>query len=248
MDFLIHARNVCFQYEDGTKALDSVNFYLFPGETVALFGSNGSGKTTFALHLNGLLRGSGEVDVCGLRIGKDTLPAVRSKVGMVFQESDEQLFMPTVLEDVAFGPLNLGMDRVDALIKATWALREVGMEHALDKAPYHLSAGEKKRVALAGVLAMNPDVLVLDEPTTYLDPPGQRSLVQLLQKLPQAKIIATHDIPFALALATRAVFFEKGKVLAEGPVEEIVRRFDWNGSYASLPAETFLRYSAQRRF
>src|SRR5579884_3011263 len=217
MEFLLHAHDLHYQYEDGTKALDGVSFYLFPGETVALFGANGSGKTTFALHLNGLLQGKGEVHVCGMRIGKDTLPAVRSKVGMVFQESDEQLFMPSVLEDVAFGPLNLGMARVDALVKATWALREVGMEHALDKAPYHLSAGEKKRVALAGVLAMNPEILVLDEPTTYLDPPGQRSLVELLRKLPQAKLIATHDVPFAMALATRAVFFEKGKLVADGP-------------------------------
>ena len=167
---------------------------------------------------------------------------------MVFQDSDEQLFMPTVLEDVAFGPLNLGMSRVDSLVKATWALREVGMDHALDRAPYHLSAGEKKRVALAGVLAMSPEILVLDEPTTFLDPPGQRSLVELLQRLPQAKLIATHDVPFAMALATRAVFFEKGKVVADGPVEEIVRRFDWQGSYASLPADALLRYSAQRRF
>lgn len=248
MDFLVHARNLHYQYDDGTKALDGVTFYLFPGETVALFGANGSGKTTFALHLNGLLQGHGEVDVCGMRVAKDTLAAVRSKVGMVFQDSDEQLFMPTVLEDVAFGPLNLGMRRVDAVVKATWALGEVGMEYALDKAPYHLSAGEKKRVALAGVLAMNPEILVLDEPTTYLDPPGKRSLVQLLRGLPQAKLIITHDVNFATALATRAVFFEKGKVVADGPVEEIIRRFDWNVGYAPAPDDTLLRYSTQRRF
>jgi cobalt/nickel transport system ATP-binding protein len=245
MDFLVHARDLHYQYDDGTKALDGVNFYLFPGETVALFGANGSGKTTFALHLNGLLQGRGDVDVCGMRVAKATLAAVRSKVGMVFQDPDEQLFMPTVLEDVAFGPLNLGMRRVDAVVKATWALGEVGMEHALDKAPYHLSAGEKKRVALAGVLAMNPEILVLDEPTTYLDPPGQRSLVQLLQRLPQAKLIITHDVNFAMALATRAVFFEKGKVIADGAVEEIVQRFDWSVGYAR--ADSLLRYSAQRR-
>lgn len=246
MDFLVHVEDLRFQYDDGTRALDGVNFHMFPGETVALFGANGSGKTTFALHLNGLLQGEGEVRVCGLRVSKSTLPQVRSKVGMVFQESDEQLFMPTVLEDVAFGPLNLGMSRVDALVKATWAVREVGMEHALDKAPYHLSAGEKKRVALAGVLAMNPEILVLDEPTTYLDPPGQRSLLTLLQRLPQAKLIVTHDVNFAAALATRAVFFEKGRLVADGAVDELIRRFEWSVSYSSLPAD--LRYSAQRRF
>ena len=120
------------------------------------------------------------------------------------------------------------------------------MEHALDKAPYHLSAGEKKRVALAGVLAMNPEILVLDEPTTYLDPPAQRNLAHLLQRLPQAKLIVTHDVQFASALATRAVFFEKGRLVADGPVSEIVRRFDWSVSYACLSEEA-LRYSAQRR-
>ena len=246
MEFLVHVRDLSYQYDDGTKALDGVNFYLFPGETVALFGANGSGKTTFVSHLNGLLRGPGQIDVCGMRVAKNTLAAIRSKVGMVFQDSDEQLFMPTVLEDVAFGPLNLGMSRLDAVVKATWALTEVGMEHALDKAPYHLSAGEKKRVALAGVLAMNPEILVLDEPTTYLDPPGRRSLVELLRRLPQAKLIVTHDVQFALALATRAVFFENGKAIADGSVEEIVRRFDWSVSYSSLP-EAALRCSTQRR-
>lgn len=247
MEFLVHARDVNYQYEDGTKALDGVNFYLFPRETVALFGANGSGKTTFALHLNGLLQGSGEIDVCGLRLRKDNLAAIRSKVGVVFQDSDEQLFMPTVLEDVAFGPLNLGMSRVDALVKATSALQAVGMEYALDKAPYHLSAGEKKRVALAGVLAMNPEVLVLDEPTTYLDPPGQRSLVLLLRKLPQAKLIVTHDVNFAVALASRAVFFDRGKVVADGPVDEIVRRFDWSVSYYTPAFETERRFTTSNR-
>ncbi len=232
MDFLIHVRDLHYRYDDGAKALDGVHFYLFPGETVALFGPNGSGKTTFALHLNALLQGIGEIDVCGLRVGPKTAAAVRSKVGIVFQDSDEQLFMPTVLEDVAFGPLNSGTARVDAVVKATWALREVGMEDALDKAPYHLSAGEKKRVALAGILAMNPEILILDEPTTYLDPPAQRSLALLLRTLPQAKIIVTHDVHFAAALASRAVFFEQGRIVADGSVEDIVRRFDWSVNHA----------------
>jgi energy-coupling factor transporter ATP-binding protein EcfA2 len=248
MDFIVHACDLRFEYDDGAKALDGVNFHLFPGETVAVFGANGSGKTTFALHLNGLLAGRGDLRVCGMRVTNENLAAIRTKVGMVFQESDEQLFMPTVLEDVAFGPLNLGMPRADALVKATWALREAGMEHALDKAPYHLSAGEKKRVALAGVLAMNPELLVLDEPTTYLDPPAQRNLASLLRKLPQSKLIVTHDVSFAAALATRAVFFEKGRVVADGAVDEIIRQFEWSVNYCSLAPAPPLRYSAQRRF
>jgi len=241
---LIEVRDLHFRYEYGTQALDVVNFTLLPGETVALLGANGSGKTTFVLHLNGVLQGEGSITVCGLPLNKDTLPAVRAKIGMVFQDSDEQLFMPTVLEDVAFGPLNLGLTPHDAMHKAEDALHQVGMEHAIGKAPYHLSAGEKKRVALAGVLAMDPEILVLDEPNTFLDPPSQSNLLHLLRSLPQAKLVITHHIAFATALANRAVFFEKGKLVADGPVDEIVQRFNW--TYSDLPAD--LRYSAQRRF
>ena len=149
---------------------------------MALFGANGSGKTTFVLHLNGLLRGEGSIEICGLPLADETLEQIRSKVGVVFQDSDEQLFMPTVLEDVAFGPLNLGLSPDDALTRARTVLKRVGMAHALERAPYHLSAGEKKRVAIAGVLAMDPEILVLDEPTTFLDPPARRDLLTLLRE------------------------------------------------------------------
>lgn len=241
---IIEVRDLHFQYEDGTKALDGVNFTLHAGETVALFGPNGSGKTTFVLHLNGILHGQGSISICGVPLTKETLPEVRSKIGIVFQDSDEQLFMPTVLEDVAFGPLNLGFSPDEALTRAKSTLDQVGLGHVTAKAPYHLSAGEKKRAALAGVLAMNPEVLVLDEPNTFLDPPGRGNLVQLLKTLPQAKLIITHDAFFAAALAGRAVFFESGKLVADGPLQEIVQHYDWG--YSALPAD--LRYSAQRRF
>jgi cobalt/nickel transport system ATP-binding protein len=241
---LIEVRDLHFQYEDGTQALKGINFTLHAGETVALLGANGSGKTTFVLQLNGILEGQGSVTVCGLPVTKANLAAVRSKIGMVFQDSDEQLFMPTVLEDVAFGPLNQGGSREQAVERAKAALKQAGMEQALDKAPYHLSAGEKRKVALAGVLAMQPEILVLDEPTTFLDPPGQINLLHLLRGLPQAKLIVTHNLSFASALAERAVFFEKGELAADGPIEEIVRRFGW--TYSDLAAD--LRYSAQRRF
>jgi cobalt/nickel transport system ATP-binding protein len=224
---LIEVRDLHFRYEDGTPALNGVNFRLFPAETVALLGANGSGKTTFVLHLNGLLAGEGEVMVCGMPITKETLSAVRQKIGLVFQDSDNQLFMPTVLEDVAFGPLNLGLDREQAIQRARTAMELVGMPTAAQKAPYHLSAGEKKRVAIAGILAMEPEILILDEPTTFLDPPGQRALADLLGNLPQAKILVTHDVEFAAALAERAVFFQKGIIAGEGTVHEIVRQFDW---------------------
>jgi cobalt/nickel transport system ATP-binding protein len=157
----------------------------------------------------------------------ENLPRVRQKVGLVFQDSESQLFMPTVLEDVAFGPLNLGAESGEAIERARRALAQVGLSGAHDKAPYHLSAGEKKRVAIAGILAMQPDILVLDEPTTFLDPPTQRALLELLRELPQAKILVTHDTAFAAALADRAVFFDKGTVSGEGTVQELVQRFGW---------------------
>ncbi len=228
MSALIEVENLRYRYDDGTAALDGVSFRLQEGETVALLGPNGSGKTTFALHLNGLLTGEGRVSVCGIEVGPKTAARVRRHIGIVFQDSDEQLFMPTVIEDVMFGPLNLGMDGHEAYHRAEEMLARVGMSHALGKAPYHLSAGEKRRVAVAGVLATRPDILVLDEPTTYLDPPGERELTRILRELPQAKILITHNSDFACALAQRAVFFERGRIAGEGPVEDIVRRFRWS--------------------
>jgi energy-coupling factor transporter ATP-binding protein EcfA2 len=230
---IIEVRNLRFRYEDGTPALNGVDFRLAPGECVALLGANGSGKTTFALHLNGLLRGEGLVRVCGLEVEPANLQEIRRKVGMVFQAADEQLFMPSVLEDVAFGPLNLGLSQLEAEAAARAALEQVGMAHVAARAPYHLSAGEKRRVALAGILAMQPEILVLDEPTTFLDPPGERDLARLLRGLPQARLIVTHDIAFARSLAARAVFFDKGRVLADGPIDEVIRQFAWS---PELPA------------
>jgi cobalt/nickel transport system ATP-binding protein len=227
MSALIEVENLRFRYDDGTEALRGIDFCLTDGECVALLGANGSGKTTFALHLNGLLKGEGRVTVCGMPVNSKTLAEVRRKIGMVFQDADEQLFMPTVLEDVQFGPLNLGMGPQEARERARRALDRVGMRETDQKAPYHLSAGEKRRVAIAGVLAMEPEILVLDEPTTHLDPPARRELIELLGELPQAKLIITHDGAFARSLARRAVFFEGGRVAGEGSVDEILARFGW---------------------
>jgi cobalt/nickel transport system ATP-binding protein len=244
-DTVLQVQDLSFRYDDGTEALRSVNFRLEKGECVALLGANGSGKTTFILNLNGLLSGKGRIEVCGMTLTKENLPAIRSKVGIVFQDADEQLFMPTVLEDVAFGPANLGLSPEDAVAAAKDALDKVAMLGAIEKSPYHLSAGEKRRVALAGILAMNPEILILDEPTTFLDPPGQRNLLHLLQTLPQAKLIVTHDAAFAAALTQRAVFFEQGRIIEDGPIASIVDKYKWGYSFL---APDDLRNSAQRRF
>jgi cobalt/nickel transport system ATP-binding protein len=224
---LLAVQDLRFRYDDGTVALNGVNFELREGEVVALLGANGSGKTTFILHLNGLLQGTGTIHVRGVLLDKKSVTSIRQRVGVVFQDSETQLFMPTVMEDVCFGPLNLGLARAEAIHRALHALEHVGAAHLADRAPYHLSAGEKKRVAIAGILAMRPEILILDEPTTFLDPPGQSSLVQLLLSLPQAKILVTHDVNFARALATRAVLFEKGKIVDHGSVDDVVQRSGW---------------------
>ena len=211
---MIEVRSLRYRYPDGTEALQGVDFQMRSGECVALLGPNGSGKTTFALHLGALLKGEGSI-------------TIRGNVGLVFQNSDDQLFMPSVLEDVAFGPINQGLTVTEAHARATECLGQVGMSHVAAKAPYHLSAGEKRRVAIAGVLAMQPDLLIFDEPTTFLDPPAERELIKLLRSLPQAKLLVTHDVPFARALASRAVFFDQGRAVADGPIDEIIARFDW---------------------
>ena len=217
---LIRVRDLRFRYPDGVEALRGVDFELAPGETVALLGANGSGKTTFLLHLVGLLHGEGEIEICGQRLTRQNLGYVREKIGVLFQDSDDQLFMPTVAEDVAFGPRNAQMPPEEVERRVAVGLAEVSVENLRERAPHHLSAGQKRRVALAGLLALEPEILLLDEPATFLDPPSRQELVDVLRSLAHAQILVTHDMDLARALASRAVFFEAGRVAAEGAVDE----------------------------
>jgi cobalt/nickel transport system ATP-binding protein len=226
VELLVEVSGLTYRYPNGTAALTGVSFELRRGESVVLFGPNGSGKTTFVLHLNGLIPSIGSVTVCGLPVERN-VAEVRRHIGLVFQNSDDQLFMPTILDDVQFGPLNLRLSAKEARERAVAALGAVGITDGFDRAPWRLSAGEKRRVAIAGVLAMEPQVLVLDEPTTFLDPPGRRDLIRTLNQLPQAKIIVTHDVPFGRATGTRGVFFDKGRIAGAGTVEDVSRAFDW---------------------
>jgi cobalt transport protein ATP-binding subunit len=219
----LDVRGVGFAYPDGHVALRRVDLRVGPGERVALLGPNGAGKTTLMLQLNGvLLPTAGEVHVGGLPVVKANLQEVRRRVGVVFQDPDDQLFMPTVRDDVAFGPANLGLRGAELDAAVADALAAVGMADAADRPPHHLSFGQRRRVALATVLSMGPEVLVLDEPTSNLDPAARRDLADILTTLPVAALIATHDLPYALELCPRSVILDDGVVVADGPTPEIL--------------------------
>lgn len=219
----VEVRGVSYRYPDGTPALDDVGLHVHPGERVALLGPNGAGKTTFVLHLNGILQPSaGEILIAGMPVQPDTFPEIRRRVGIVFQDPDDQLFMPTVEEDVAFGPANLGLTGAARDHRVTEALEAVGMGDRRLRAPHHLSFGERRLVAIATVLAMQPEILVLDEPTANLDPAGRRELAEVLNGLDHTMLMVSHDLPFALRLCPRSIVLNGGRVVADGPTEDIL--------------------------
>ncbi len=219
----VELAGVAFEYPDGTRALSDVSFAAAPGEAVALLGPNGAGKSTLLLHLNGYLTPTrGEVHIAGAPLRRDTLARARRAVGMVFQDPDDQLFMPTVREDVAFGPLNLGASPAEAEARAVAALERVGGAHLADRAPHRLSFGEKRAAAIATVLAMEPEILVLDEPSANLDPRGRRRLRELLASFEHTRLIATHDLELAVQLCPRTIILDGGSVVADGSTVELL--------------------------
>lgn len=211
-----------FTYPDGTRALDGVSLAIRPGERVALVGPNGAGKSTLMLHLNGLLRGEGSISIAGLSLADETLPQIRAMVGLVFQNPDDQLFSPTVFDDVAFGPLHMGYDEGEVRERVAAALDAVGMGEFGRRMPHHLSTGQKKGIAIATVLAMSPEILVLDEPSAGLDPRGRRRLINLLASLPVTMLVSTHDMRLVEELFPRTVVMDGGEVVADGPTAQLL--------------------------
>ncbi|WP_457550990.1 energy-coupling factor ABC transporter ATP-binding protein [Desulfobacula sp.] len=214
---IVQADDLHYTYPDGTVGINSISFRITHGESVALVGANGAGKSTLLLHLNGCLTPTnGEIQIGDYPLNKKNIKSVRRSVGMVFQNPDDQLFMPTVFDDVAFGPINLGMHETEVEKRVLHALKTVGAEHLVNRPPYKLSGGEKRAVAIATVLATSPDILVMDEPTSNLDPVSRKRLINLLKTFEHTKIIATHDLDMALDLCERTIVLHKREITADG--------------------------------
>lgn len=218
----IAAAGLYFAYPDGTEVLRGVDLTIEQGESVAIIGPNGAGKSTLLLHFNGVLRGQGDLRILGLPVETKNLREIRRRVGVVFQDPEDQLFLTTVGQDVAFGPANMGLERAEIAARVEEALAAVGMAGSEERTAHHLSFGQKKRIATATVLAMRPEVLVLDEPSSNLDPKARRHLVEIVRDLPVTKIVVTHDLPVVHQLCERALILADGRIVADGPVEEVL--------------------------
>ncbi len=220
---IVEITDLHYSYPDGTPALGGISFRVSHGESVAIIGENGSGKSTLLLHLNGyLLASKGGVRIGDCQLTSKNINVVRRSVGMVFQNPDDQLFMPTVFDDVAFGPLNMGFSKEEAGAVVKKALDTVGVGHLAKRPPYRLSQGEKRAVSIATVLSMSPDILVMDEPSSSLDPRSRRRLIEMLKTFHHTKIIATHDLDMALDLCERVIIIHRGKISADGKAKDIL--------------------------
>ncbi|HSB04818.1 MAG TPA: ABC transporter ATP-binding protein [Thermodesulfobacteriota bacterium] len=225
-DRVIEIDRLSYHYPDGTPALREIQLEVFRGESVAILGPNGAGKSTLLYHLNGTLVGNGRVTILGLPLVKENLKEIRRRVGLVFQNPDDQLFCPTVYDDVAFGPLNMGLDLEAVKHRVARALEIVGLQGFERRSAHHLSEGEKKRVALATVLAMDSEILALDEPTDNLDPAGSQALIERIRQLNQTKVIITHHLALAMDLCDRAIFLQAGKKVEDLPMQRLLENRD----------------------
>ncbi len=219
----ISVRKLNYTYPDGTSALKNVSFDIFVGESVGLVGPNGAGKSTLLLHLNGIIKNqSGHINIAGMALNKKNIREVRHKVGMVFQDPEDQLFMSTVFDDVAFGPINMGFTEEHVHERVKLALKKVSLEGYEDRCPHHLSMGEKKKVSIATVLSMRPEILLIDEPTANLDPRARRKMIDMLANFRSTKIIASHDIEMLLEICDRCILLDHSTIAANGKVEDIL--------------------------
>jgi len=223
---LLEIKDLHFSYPDGFQALQGVNLSLCEGEKVALVGPNGAGKSTLMLHLNGILGEDSPVTIAGMAVEKSNLPMIRALVGLVFQNPDDQLFSPTVFDDVAFGPLHMGLPEDEVYSRVEQALKAVQMSGFGERLSHHLSMGQKKRIAIATVLAMHPQILVLDEPSAGLDPRSRRSLINFLKELPITMLVSTHDLRMVQDLFPRMVIMDDGKIAADGLTRELLQDED----------------------
>ena len=219
---IVIVKDLHFSYPDAHVALRGVSFHLCAGDKVALVGPNGAGKSTLMLQLNGILHGQGEIEIGGMQLTRNDLPVIRAMVGLVFQNPDDQLFSPTVFEDVAFGPLHMGLPEDEVFARVDSALEAVRMTSYRDRLSHHLSVGEKKRIAIATVLSMNPSILILDEPSAGLDPRARRTLINLLRDLPITMLISTHDMRMVQELFPRTIVMDDGLIVADGMTKELL--------------------------
>jgi cobalt/nickel transport system ATP-binding protein len=230
----IDAKNLRYSYPDGHQALNGVNLQIKKGERVALLGPNGAGKTTLVMHLNGILEATeGSITISGMLVdgkNRESLKKIRQRVGIVFQDPDDQLFMPTVFEDVAFGPSNMGWDSETIEKRSVQALQMVDMLEFRDRAPHHLSFGQRRRVAVATVLAMEPEILILDEPSSNLDPASRRELSEILLSLDVTILMVTHDLPYAYEICERSLILNKGQIVADSDTTAILRDYKLLGA------------------
>jgi cobalt/nickel transport system ATP-binding protein len=219
---VLSVQNLSFSYPDGHVALHGISLQIRRGEKVALVGPNGAGKSTLLLHLNGIFRGRGSIQVGGLALDQPNLPLIRARVGLVFQNPDDQLFSPTVFEDVAFGPLHMGLPEDEVRARVERSLDQIGMRPYAERLSHHLSVGEKKRIAIATVLSMDPEILAFDEPSAGLDPRARRTLIRLLHDIPLTMLVSTHDMLMVRELFPRMVIMDDGRIVADGPTEELL--------------------------
>lgn len=237
MDKVVDIENLSFSYPDGHQGLKDINLAVYPGENLAVIGPNGAGKSTLLLHLNGILHGNSMVRICELPVEEKNLKEIRRKVGLVFQDPEDQLFSPTVFDDVAFGPINMGYSELEVKQRVAQALKWVGMDGYEQRSPHHLSVGERKRIAIATVLSLNPQLLVLDEPTSNLDPRSKWSLIELLRQLPMTKVIAAHDLELVSALCQRTIILDEARIVAESTTTNILNDIPLLRTHGLAPQE-----------